>query len=85
VRMNSPRDSSRVKPWTPWPVESTRLHEEPYLRGSASVTEYWEWESADSHGVAGSDHVLARTEDVLDPALRTILLIASQTEHNEQE
>lgn len=44
----------------------------------SSVTQYQEWERAGSHGVAGSDHVLARTEDVLDPALRTILLITSQ-------
>jgi hypothetical protein len=32
VRINSPRDASSVYPFTPEPVERTRLAEEPYLQ-----------------------------------------------------
>ena len=30
--MNSPRDASSVYPFTPFPVDRTRLAEEPYLQ-----------------------------------------------------
>lgn len=62
-----------MNPSTPCPQERTKLHDEPYLMNQdlGNVDRV----TCNSHGVTGRDHVLTGTEDILNRAAGSVLLL----------